>query len=737
MVVQGNHGGSAGDSSGPDQSGGRRSDAQGGARNTVIAAGASGLVQAGTINGGIHHHDHAALARPVPRQLPPVPHGFAGRADHLADLDRRAGVPSADTPPDVVVISAIGGAGGIGKTWLALTWAHRNLHRFPDGQLFVDLHGFSPAGRPTEPADAVRGFLDALGVDLNRLPPDPDAQAALYRGLVSGRRMLILLDNAATAEQVVPLLPGTATCTVLVTGRTTLPSLIDRYGARHLPLDVLTRVEARVLLTGRLGERRVAAEPEVTDELVELCGRHPLALAITARHAATRPGIPLAEVAAELRELGLEMFDHDTDAAASLPTVLSWSLRHLTAPQRIAFALLGIAPGPDIDLSAAASLTGLSSADARKALRTLEENSLLDRRPRGRYRMHDLVRAYATVTATDTLPEPVRRAALERVVDFYRHTAHAADHHLYPHRTSVRFAPPAPGTHIHPLPDLSTALAWLDTHHAHLLAALHIAALLHHRTVLHLAWTMTTFHRRRGHRHDDLRVWQVAERAVHHLADPATRTLVHRFLGRAHAGLGQHEEAVDHLQRALAIAESHHDFTQQAHIHMVLARAWERRGDDRRALTHARLALDVYGTLDQPVWDADALNLVGWYSARLGDHETAREHCQAAFTLFSRHHDLDGEAVTSASLGYIDHRTGHYHRAIHYHRQAHAMFSAGGNSTEAADVLDCLGHSHQALGEHAEARAAWRQALELYRQQGRTTDAECVRRRLDDLATGG
>ncbi|MDR6594501.1 NB-ARC domain-containing protein [Saccharothrix longispora] len=197
----------------------------------------------------------------------------------------------------------------------------------------MDLRGFSPTGEPVEPAVAVRGFLDA--------------QAALYRSLVAGRRMLIMLDNAATANQVVPLLPGSPSCTVLVTGRHRLASLIDRYGARHLPLDVLSPEEARGLLAARLGADRVAAEPEAVEELIGLCGGHPLALSIIARTAGPHPDIALAEAAAELRDLGLEALDHDIDLSASLPTVLSWSLRHLTDTQRTVFVLLGIAPGPD------------------------------------------------------------------------------------------------------------------------------------------------------------------------------------------------------------------------------------------------------------------------------------------------------------------------------------------------------------------------------------------------------
>ncbi|MFI5592341.1 BTAD domain-containing putative transcriptional regulator [Amycolatopsis sp. NPDC051758] len=663
----------------------------------------------------------------VPRQLP-APPVLTGRVTELTRLDGAL----ADTS-GTMLISAIGGAGGIGKTWLALAWAHRHLDRFPDGQLFVDLHGFSPAQGPMAPAVAVRGFLDALGVEPGRIPVDPDAQAALYRSLVADRRMLIVLDNAATAEQVVPLLPGSPACTVLITGRTKLASLIDRHGARHLTLGVFSRAEARALLVARLGAGRVADEPAAVDELVELCGGYPLALSITARNAITRPAVPLAEIAAELRVLGMKVLDHDTDPTASLPAVLSWSLRPLTDEQRTVFGLLGVAPGPDTTLPTVVSLAGLSTTAARKALSALEEASLVERRPHGRYTMHDLVRAYATTTALE-LDGPTREAALRRVVDFYLHTAFAADRLLNPYRPPIRLGRPAPGTRPEPLSDGSVALAWLDDHHPHLLAAQRAVAAHHdHRTVWHLAWILTLFHQRRGRLHDDLAVWQAALEAAGHLPDPAPRIHAHRFLGSVHTGLEHHEQALAHLHRALTLAEHHDDHSQQAHTHLALATAWQRQGDARQALEHARRALDLFRRLDQPVWEAEALNLMGWHAAHLGDHNTARGHCQAALVLLRRHHDPHGEAAILDSLGYIDHHSGHPRQAVHHYGQALTLYRTLGHSYEVANTLDNLAHPHAALGDHARAREAWREALELYREQGRDDDASRVRRRLDEL----
>ncbi|MEU6154880.1 tetratricopeptide repeat protein [Actinosynnema sp. NPDC047251] len=546
--------------------------------------------------------------------------------------------------------------------------------------------------------------------------------------------MLVVLDNAATSEQVVPLLPGSPSCTVLVTGRHQLASLIDRHGARHLPLDVLSPEEARGLLAARLGAARVAAEPGAVDELIGLCGGHPLALSIIARTAGPRLDVALAEAAAELRDLGLEALDHDTDPAASLPTVLSWSLRRLTDRQRTVFALLGIAPGPDTTPPATAALTGLPERTARRTLNALENASLLERRPGGRYAMHDLVRRYAADTAHTTLPEHAREAALTRAGDFHLHTAHTADRLLDSHSTLLPPEPPAPGVHPHPLPDTDAALAWLDAEHATLLATQRTAATLgHHQTVWHLAWNLDTFHFRRGHRHDAVTTWRAALDAAEHLPDPATRGRTHRLLGLACSRLGLHEQAATHLEQALDLAVRHHDPTGQALTHRVLAYDWEQRGDDRQALEHAHHALDLYRALDLPVREAGALNAVGWFAARLGRFDTAREHCQAALTLHRHHHDPDGEAATLDSLGYIAHHTGDHHQSLDHYHHALTLNRDLGNAYTVADNLDGMGHPHAALGRHDQARTVWREALELYRDQGRDADAERVQRQLDDL----
>ncbi|MFJ5984679.1 ATP-binding protein [Lentzea sp. NPDC092896] len=649
------------------------------------------------------------VATPVPRQLPAPPSPFAGRQDVLDRLGTSG-------------ISVISGAGGIGKSWLASHWAHRNAARFPDGQLFVDLRGFSPGSAPMDPAAAIRGFLDALGVEPSRLPADPHAQAAMFRGLVADRRVLLVLDNAADTAQVVPLLPGAGTCAVVVTSRSTLTGLITGHGAHHMSVGTLTADEAASVLTARLGSARVEAEPDAAAELIGLCGGFPLALSIVAGRACVQPHLALAALALELRESTLDALD-DIDPAASLPAVLSSSYRALTAEQAEVFSLLAIAPGPDISLPAAVSLTGLGEHRTRTVLRALTQASLVVQDADGRYRMHDLIRRYATDLAGDT------SVALQRLLDFYAHTAAAADAVVETHRHLIELVPS--DTTPLPMPDIGTAMAWFTAEHATLLAAQRVAAERScHARAWEIAWALNNFHYRQGHRHDQLSVWRTGAAAAAHLNDPISLALALRLLGRALVVLGHNEEAITHMRRALELAEQQGDAAHQGHAHYTLASAWEREGEDRTALDHARKALTLYRTVDQPAWEGNALNAVGWYHARLGEHDAALEHCHTALALYQRIEDLGGQAQTLDSLGFTEHQRGTYAEAIGRYRESIALYRVLGNLVETADTLERLGDSHFASGERAEARSVWEEAVELYRQQGRTDEASLLEKRL-------
>ncbi|MGM1062661.1 BTAD domain-containing putative transcriptional regulator [Saccharothrix sp. Mg75] len=677
----------------------------------------------------------------VPRQLPAAPEPFVGRDNELGRLDLVTLNDS--TAGRTVVVCALAGAGGMGKTWLTITWAHQHSEWFPDGQLFVDLRGFSPDSQPMEPAVAVRGFLDALGVPRNRVPVDPHAQAALFRSLVANRRMLIVLDNAATTDQVVPLLPGGNTCTVVVTSRHRLPGLITAHGAHHLYLDVLSPPEGRSLLTRRLGEERTRAESSAVDDVILLCGGFPLALGILAARAHSQPGTTLTELVDELRDTGLIALDSD-EPAASLPAVLSWSLHHLTAEQRQVFAHLGTAPGPDTGLPAAANLAGLPLARTRALLRGLEDACLVSRDSRGRYRMHDLVRGYAAALAGHEPAEPARQAALRRLVGFYAHTAYTGQGLLAPHRRAPWVDPPEPSYLPHPLPDLSAALTWFDDESPCLLAALGTATSRGwYRMAWQLVWCLSDFLVRRGRRRDHLAVWQTGLDAAEHLQDPAVLAVSLRRLGNCCADLWQHEQAVEHLQRALVLTEQHQDHVNGASTRLMLARSWqvrswqlqppEQEGAFRQALEHAVHAAGLFRVLEDPGGEATALNAVGWCATRLGDHDRAREHCQAALLLYRRHPDPDGEADVWETMGHIAHHTGHHREAIDCYQRSLALLDALGYTYHVAAVRDRLGATHAALEQYEQARALWLAALEVYREQHHHAAADRVQRQFDAL----
>ena len=500
-------------------------------------------------------HDAAqtALMAWVPRQLPAPIAGFTGREAELQALDELIREPS---PTGTAVIATVSGTAGVGKTTLAVHWAHRVAGWFPGGQLCLDLRGFDPAG-PVTSAEAIRGFLRAFKVPPEQIPDDLAAQTDLYRGLVARRRVLIVLDNARDTAQVRPLLPGSTCCAVLVTSRNQLAGLTVAEGARPLNLDLLTYAEARQLLAGRIGADRVAAEPGAVEEIITSCALLPLALAIAAVRAAARPRFPLEQLASELRDTrnaGLAVFDTG-DQATDLQAVISWSCRQLGAPASRLFRLLGLHPGPDITVSAAASLAGLPKGDARSALAELARAHLVTEYTPGRFAFHDLLRAYAVGQAHLRDSEAERQAATHRMLDHYLHAAHAAAVTLKPSADPVLVRPAEPGVVLEPEPpDYAAARAWFQAEHPVLVAEIQLAAATGLDTpAWHLALTMTEYLARQGQ-------WQDLGTTQHAALESARKqgfrlgaALAHQGLGRAYPWLGRHAEASAHLQQAMSL----------------------------------------------------------------------------------------------------------------------------------------------------------------------------------------
>lgn len=686
------------------------------------------------------HMPTAARPVAVPRQLPAAPRLFTGRVRELAHLD--AALDEQSEAGGTLVLSAIGGMGGIGKTWLALHWAHRHLDRFPDGQLYVDLRGFDPTGQPLAPAAVVRGFLEALDVAPTAIPTGQEAQAALYRSLAADRRMLIVLDNAQDTAQVAPLLPGGATCTVLITSRRQLTGLIATHGAHALALDVLPGDEARRLLARQLGRTRLNAEPVAAATLLDCCAGLPLALSVVAARATSHPHLSLTALATELRD-----DTHRLDALnagepqADLRAVLSWSSHALSPDAARAFALLGIAPGADIAPPAAASLLDRSPTATRAVLRELDHAHLIQRHTATaeRYRMHDLLRLHATEQARDLLTPAEQQQALRRLVDFYVHTARAGARLLAPQQPAAPIDEPAPGCVTHPLADQASTMAWFDAEHDSLLAVQQLA----HRQrwdaqVCHLAWALNPHHRRRGLLEHQAAAWRLAVSCARRLRDPAVRIQAHQMLGDARAQLGRTADALHHLRHALALAELTGDIVSQAEIHHSLGGMWERHGDDRRALEHAQRALVIFQALDGSYYysQARALNAVGWLQTRIGAYAEARANCEAALELLRQYPSGNrqvGESNTLDSLGYIAHRLGEYDRALDYYDQALAICRAQGHTYLEPHVLHGIAETHLAQHNHGQARDAWKQALELFTAQHRLAEARRTQQQLGAL----
>ena len=493
---------------------------------------------------------------PIPRQLPAAAAHFAGRAAELKILDGLLEPPgSQNGTAGAVVIVAIGGIAGVGKTTLAVHWAHQVAGRFPDGQLYANLRGFDPAGTPAIPGEVIRGFLDAFQVPADRIPPGAAEQAGLYRSLLAGRRMLILLDNVRDAEQVRQLLPGASGCLVVVTSRSQLAGLAATHGARLVNLEMLSGDEPAELLARRLGPDRVTAEPQAVRELAGLCGGLPLALAITAARAAARPGFRLADLAAGLRDEGSRLDGFDAgEEAASIRAAFFWSYQSLTPQAGRLFRLLGLHPGPDISALAAASLAGLDMAQARRLLGQLTGACLITEHVPGRYSFHDLLRAYAAEQARAVEPGTGLREATGRVLDHYMHGAAAADRLLNPQRDLIDLGQPQPGTRPESFDDARQALAWFEAEHTVLLAAVALAD--RHgfgAYAWQLPWALATFLDRQAHWHEWEAIQHIAVAAAQRLGGKAAQAHARRGLGHVCVLLGSYSDANDQFDQALRL----------------------------------------------------------------------------------------------------------------------------------------------------------------------------------------
>ncbi len=669
--------------------------------------------------------DAAAMTgpqRPLPAQLPHRIPYFTGREAELSRLDALVTSDTSRAEVDVV-IAAIAGTAGIGKTALAVHWAHRISGLYPDGQLYVNLRGFDPTGCAMKPAEAIRGFLDAFGVAPQQIPASLEAQAALYRSLLAGRRVLVLLDNAADEDQVRPLLPGSPGCLVIVTSRNELFGLIVTEGAHPVVVDLLSVPEARQLLSRGISESRVSAEEQAVDSIIALCARLPLALMLVAARAATHPGFRLSALAGELREAGgsLDAFD-GVDQATNVRAVFSWSYRRLSDPGRRLFRLLGLHFGPDVAMPAVASLAGLPREQARPALTELARAHLVTERIPGRFAFHDLLRAYATEMAYTHDPEDYRFAARYRMLEHYLHSAYRADELLDRHRDRPFTLPDAsPGVTPESPADQKQALTWFESEHAVLLTALRQATGFD-TNIWQLAWVLVSYFEYQGHWRDWRDSQSTALDASRRLSDKLAEAHSHLLLGSVSIQLSSYDHAQTHLQDALDLFTELGDNTGRADTRINLAWMLERQGRYSEALSHAQEALALFRAAGHRAGQARALNAVGWFHALLGDYQQALVCCQQALDLQRQIGDHFGEATTYDSLGYAHRHLGHQREATTCYEKAVSLYGELGDRYNEADTLVNLGDARQAFGDPKSARIAWQRALTILEQLGQPPD---------------
>ena len=654
----------------------------------------------------------SAPAPPVlPRQLPCAPRHFVGRDDALRELaevfERRRNTYGATT------VLALDGTAGIGKTALAIRWAHQVAEQFPDGQLYTNLRGFDPTNSPMTPVEAIRGFLSAFQVPPEAIPADLDAQTALYRSLLSDKRILLVLDNARDAEQVRPLLPGSATCLTVVTSRSRLTGLAAVEGAHLMPLYLLSNSEAHQLLIAHIGPEQAEAQSAAVDELITRCAGLPLALSIVGARSAAQPNFPLSAIADELRETETLMNALNSgDAIADVRTVFSWSYRCLSAPAARLFRLLGTHPGPDISIPAAASMAGVPAEEARQALSELTRANLLDEHAPGRFAFHDLLRAYAGEQASLLDSDAERCDATHRMLDHYLHTASAAVLLLAPARAPLLVPPPRTGMIPEDLTDYNSALQWFDVERPTLLAAIELAAQSEFDVhAWQIACALATFLERRTHWHDWLTSERTALAAAERVGDLDGQARTRRGLSRACIRFGLYDEAREHLRLALALYRQLDDASGQGQVHLDLGRSFDCLRAYHEALAHATRALRLFDDHGQRADQANALNSIGAYHALLGNRQVGLAHCERALAVYRDLGHAYGQAETWDNLGSIHQQLGQQHKAIGCYRQAIELFAELGDRHNQAAALTRLGDVQRAAGNADSAHTAWEHAL--------------------------
>ena len=593
----------------------------------------------------------------VPRELPPEPRSFTARVHEVSVLD---GLLDEEVPT-TVVISAVSGTAGIGKTTLALHWGHRAAESFPDGQLYLNLRGYDADATVVRPEEALYELLQTLDIPARKIPPRVDAQSALLRSTLAGRRMLLVLDNARDAGQVRPLLPASPGCMAVVTSRAQLTGLVATAGAHLITLGLLSLDEARQMLAGRLGEHRLIAEPQAADRIIGACGHLPLALAIASARALEQPDRPLGKLAAELDDARLDALATG-DPSADARVVFSWSYRALRPRARELFSALGLHPGPDFGIHAAAALLGAPVEETRAVLGELVAAHMVEPMRDDRWTFHDLLADYARERAAGLGD---RITSLTRLVDTLVGTGHQAVKLRFPHRFTFPAHQLAADLPVERLPDRETAARWCSVERPTLVGAVHaaLAAGLDDQ-----AWKLTDISasilNRHAYKPEYVAVSRAGLTAAERQGDRRAMGMMNGNLGMALAGVGDIDTGRSLMERAAELFTEAGEQAGRGYAELELG-TYARRADDLTgAVRHAQTALDAFSSVDDEVGQGLALNNLGWYRYLSGDPAGAIEFAERAILIHRRSGSQRGESDALDTLGVAQKATGDLAAAI-------------------------------------------------------------------------
>jgi class 3 adenylate cyclase/tetratricopeptide (TPR) repeat protein len=652
----------------------------------------------------------AAATRGLPRDIA----SFTGRQHELAEL--MDAVVGAAESAGVVGIHAIGGMAGVGKTAFAVHAAHRLAGQFPAGQIFLPLHGHTPGQRPVDPADALASLLLTTGVDAAQIPPGLEARMALWRDRLAGRQLLLILDDAASSEQVFPLLPGAGGSLVLVTSRRHLSALDD---ATAISLDTLPPGEAAGLLVRLTGRPGLGPADPAVAEITRLCGFLPLAIGMVARQLHHHPAWTVAGRVAELAA-AVDRSELIATENLSVAAAFNLSYTNLTEGQQRLFRRLGLHPGTEIDSYAAAALDGTGLAAASRGLEALYDQYLLSESAPGRYRMHDLIREHARALAERDDPVGDRDQAIGRLLDYYQHTAAQADALLALQASTPTQAPGTAPAAVPTMADREEALAWARAERANLLACLdHATGTGEHVRIIALTASLAALLREDGPWAEAITRHATALRSARHLGDRRGQAdAISSLVDVRRLVTGDYPGAVRDLQEALAIYRDLGDQPGQANALANLGIVRQQTGDYPGAVRDLQEALAIYRDLGDRRGQAYALTNLVIVPRPAGEYPDAVQDVEEALGICRDLGDRRGQADALNALGNLRQLTEDYPGAARDLEEALGLYRDLGHRRGQANALTNLGRVRQLTGNYPEAAGALEEALGLYRDLG-------------------